>query len=283
MSARPAGNTERTASEVPVPVLMYHSVATGSTRKFRRFVVSPAEFAAQMKYLDAAGYRPVTAVELAGGRSGGPLPPRPVVLTFDDAYTDFYSAALPVLREHGFRATLYVPTAYVGGTTRFNVSLGEENRAVLSWQALADIAAEGIEVAAHSHTHPQLDACRRRSSARRPGRSRALLEDELGVAVEGFAYPFGYWNRAARDAVAAAGYRYAFAVAELMTAPGDESCPRCPGLPSTPGSASLAWPACSAATRRLPAGAPRRSSGSPGGRYVSWCRPWGEIPGKDGP
>ena len=201
---------------------MYHSIATGSTRKFRRFVVSPAEFAAQMEYLDAAGYRPVTAAELAGGRSGGPLPPRPVVLTFDDAYTDFYSAALPVLREHGFRATLYVPTAYVGATTRFNVSLGEENRAVLSWQALADIAAEGIEVAAHSHTHPQLDRVPAAVISDEARRSRALLEDELGVAVDGFAYPFGYWNRAARAAVAAAGYRYAFAVAELMTAPGDD-------------------------------------------------------------
>ena len=121
MSARPAENTEGVASEVPVPVLMYHSIATGATRKFRRFAVNPVEFAAQMEYLDAAGYRPVTAAELAGRRSGGSLPPRPVVLTFDDAYTDFYSAALPVLREHGFRATLYVPTAYVGATTCFNV------------------------------------------------------------------------------------------------------------------------------------------------------------------
>jgi peptidoglycan/xylan/chitin deacetylase (PgdA/CDA1 family) len=201
---------------------MYHSIATSSTRKFRRFVVNPAEFAAQMEYLDAAGYRPVTAAELAGGQSGGPLPPRPVVLTFDDAYTDFYSAALPVLREHGFHATLYVPTAFVGATTRFNVSLGEENRAVLSWQALADIAAEGIEVAAHSHTHPQLDRVPAAVISDEARRSRGLLEDKLGVAVDGFAYPFGYWNRAARAAVAAAGYRYAFAVAELMTAPGDD-------------------------------------------------------------
>jgi peptidoglycan/xylan/chitin deacetylase (PgdA/CDA1 family) len=147
---------------------------------------------------------------------------KPVVLTFDDAYTDFYSAALPVLREHGFRATLYVPTAFVGATTGFNVSLGEENRAVLSWRALADIAAEGIEVAAHSHTHPQLDRVPVAVISDEARRSRGLLEDELGVAVDGFAYPFGYWNRAARAAVAAAGYRYAFAVAELMTAPGDD-------------------------------------------------------------
>lgn len=221
MSARGAAPPpDRLAGEVPV--LMYHSIATGVTRKFRRFAVDPAEFAAQMEYLAAAGYRTVTAAELAGRGPGDPVPSRLVVLTFDDAYTDFYSAALPVLREHGFRATLYVPTAYVGGTTRFNVSVGEENRAVLSWRALADIAAEGIEVAAHSHSHPQLDRVPAAVVSDEVRRCRSLLEDKLGIAVDGFAYPFGFWNGAARRAVAAAGYRYACAVAELMTAPGDD-------------------------------------------------------------
>jgi peptidoglycan/xylan/chitin deacetylase (PgdA/CDA1 family) len=210
----------RAAGEVPV--LMYHSIATGATRKFRRFAVDPAEFAAQMEYLAAAGYRTMTAAELARHWSGGPVPARAVVLTFDDAYTDFYGAALPVLREHGFCATLYVPTGYVGGTTRFNVSVGEEDRAVLSWQALADIAAEGIEVAAHSHSHPQLDRVPDAVVSDEVRRCRSLLEDKLGIAVDGFAYPFGFWNDAARQAVAAAGYRYACAVAELTTAPGDD-------------------------------------------------------------
>ena len=205
-----------------VPVLMYHSIDARATRKFRRFAVDPAEFAAQMDYLDDAGYRPVTAAELTDGWSGGPRPSRPVVLTFDDAYTDFYSAALPVLRAHGFRATLYVPTAYVGATTSFNVSVGEENRPVLSWPALADIAAEGIEVAAHSHTHPQLDRVPDAVVSDEVRRSRQLLQDKLGLAVDGFAYPFGFWNRAVRSAVAAAGYRYACAVDELPTAPGDD-------------------------------------------------------------
>jgi peptidoglycan/xylan/chitin deacetylase (PgdA/CDA1 family) len=201
---------------------MYHSIAAGATRKFQRFAVDPAEFAAQMEYLAAAGYRTVTAAELASRWSRGPVPSRVVVLTFDDAYTYFYSAALPVLHEHGFRATLYVPTGYVGGTTRFNVSVGEENRAVLSWQALADIAAEGIEVAAHSHSHPQLDRVPAAIVSDEVRRCRSLLEDKLGIAVDGFAYPFGFWNGAARQAVAAAGYRYACAVAELMTVPGDD-------------------------------------------------------------
>ena len=205
-----------------VPVLMYHSIATDASPGFRRFTVDPGEFAAQMDYLATEGYRPVTAVDLVGSRSGCGLPPRPVVLTFDDAYTDFYSTALPVLHEHDFRATLYVPTAYVGGTASFLSSVGEGHREVMSWQTLRDIAAEGIEAAAHSHTHPQLDRVPAAVIGEEVRRSRCLLEDNLGVAVEGFAYPFGYWNRAARAAVAAAGFCYAVAVAELITAPDDD-------------------------------------------------------------
>jgi peptidoglycan/xylan/chitin deacetylase (PgdA/CDA1 family) len=221
MSTHLAGGATETAVE-EVPVLMYHSIGTTTARKFRRFAVPPDEFAAQMDYLAAEGYQPVTAAELAASRSGGPLPRRPVVLTFDDAYTDFYEVALPVLRQHHFPAALYVPTAYVGGTTRFNGSSGEGSRPVLSWQALGDVAAEGVEVAAHSHTHPQMDRVPGEEVQDEAARSRGVLEDKLGRPVDGFAYPFGYWNRAARAAVAGAGFRYAFAVAEMVTAPDDD-------------------------------------------------------------
>jgi peptidoglycan/xylan/chitin deacetylase (PgdA/CDA1 family) len=221
MSAHLAGRrTECVMGEVPV--LMYHSIAAGTTGEFGRFAVDPTEFAEQMDYLDAAGYRTMTTADLAGSRRGRPLPPRPVVLTFDDAYADFYSTALPVLREHDFSATLYVPTGYVGGTASFLSGLGEGHRPVLSWQALHDVAAAGVEVAAHSHTHPQLDRVPTAVINDEVRRSRCLLEDNLGLAVDGFAYPFGYWNRAARGAVAAAGFRYAVAVAELMTTVRDD-------------------------------------------------------------
>jgi O-antigen biosynthesis protein len=212
-----------TVARSAVPMLMYHSIDVGAARRFRRFAVDPREFAAQMDYLDTAGYRPVTAADLVGSwASGRPLPARPVVLTFDDAYTDFCSAALPVLREHDFLATLFVPTAYVGSYARWNRSVGEGNRGILSWRALRDIAAEGIEVAAHSHTHPQLDRLPAAVLRDEINRSRRLAEDNLSVAVEGFAYPYGYWNHAARAAVATAGFRYGCVVGNLMTAPDDD-------------------------------------------------------------
>jgi O-antigen biosynthesis protein len=222
-------NAALTASEQigctgDVPILMYHSVAVESAPRFRSFVVHPDEFAEQMAYLDANGYRPTTAAKIAETRSSdASLPPNSIVLTFDDAYADFYTNALPVLQKHGFPATIYVPTAYVGATARWLKGSGEQNRALLSWQALCDVATERIEVASHSHSHHQLD--------REPNvvvwdelhRSRCLLEDNIGLPIKGFAYPFGYWDRAARAAVAATGYRYACAVSELITTPADSS------------------------------------------------------------
>lgn len=206
-----------------VPVLMFHSIGTGAAPGFSRFTVDPGEFSAQMDYLAGAGYRPVTASELASSRSAGqPLPPRTVVLTFDDGFTDFETTALPVLREHGYPATLYVPTGYAGTRARWLAPCGAGDREVLSWRALRDIAVEGIEVGARSHTHPQLDRVPAALLREEVYRSRCLLQDNLAVEVDGFAYPFGYWNRVARAAVATAGFGYACAVAELATAPGDD-------------------------------------------------------------
>jgi peptidoglycan/xylan/chitin deacetylase (PgdA/CDA1 family) len=206
-----------------LPILMYHSIGTTTTRKFRAFAMDPAEFAEQMAYLDDQGYQPVTARDAAERQaSGTSLPERPVVLTFDDAYEDFYTAALPVLRKHRFASTLFVPTGCVGMTAWFNAFMGGEDHPIMSWPALCDTLTEGVEIAAHSHTHPHLDLVPEDVARDEVSRSRGLLEDHLGVPAEGFAYPFGYWNRAARAAVADGGLRYGVAVADLRMSPGDD-------------------------------------------------------------
>lgn len=247
-----------------VPILMYHSVADGCDPRFRRFVVPPAEFAAQMEYLASAGYRPITAAELAARRAAGQQhPPGAVVLTFDDGFTDFYSTVLPVLRRHLFSATLYVPTRYVGASARWLAVCGEADRAVMSWSALADVAAEGVEVAAHSHSHPQLDRVDRGVALDEAKRSRGLLEDHLGQTVRGFAYPFGYWNRAARDAVAVAGFSYACAVDELASAPGDDLL----AVPRLSVNAGLGVPGLA---RLMAARSGRASRWVAGGKRYTW-------------
>ena len=71
--------------------------------------MTPGDFQAQMDWLAANHYHPITIADLrAYFQSGSALPSRPVVLTFDDGYADFYSTAFPILDGHHFKAVAYI-------------------------------------------------------------------------------------------------------------------------------------------------------------------------------
>jgi peptidoglycan/xylan/chitin deacetylase (PgdA/CDA1 family) len=205
-----------------VPILMYHSVG-GSTTQHGRFTIAASDFADHLAYLADAGYRTITAAELGAAVRRQETPPAgTVVLTFDDGYADFYTTAVPLLVEHGFTATLYMATGSVGGTADWLHDCGPTRPQMLSWSALAELNAAGLEVAAHSHTHPQLDRVPQQRVRDEVRRSRTLLEDRLGAEVRGFAYPYGFWDAAARRAVADAGFDTACAVSELACRTADD-------------------------------------------------------------
>ena len=201
---------------VPVPILMYHSISTSATPAFRRFTLHPVLFAAHMDYLAQQGYRTLTMSELTDLRrsAGGDaeVSPMSLVLTFDDGFTDFYTEALPVLRRHGFAATLYVITGYVGATSRWLEPEGEADRPILTWRQLREIAESGVECAAHSDTHPQLDDVPRQRARHELSRPKRVLEDRLQREVRSFAYPFGYYSRPVREMVEETGYSSAYKV-----------------------------------------------------------------------
>src|SRR5579859_4230179 len=99
---------------MPIPILMYHSIASDAAPRFRKFAVTPDSFASQLDYLAAHHYTPITISQLVAAMDGEiALPERPVALTFDDGFADFYTTALPALKRHGFTATLYLATGYI--------------------------------------------------------------------------------------------------------------------------------------------------------------------------
>lgn len=207
----------------PVPILMYHSISGRASSAFADFAVPPARFAEQVRAIREAGFRAVTMSELAQLRRGGTWPAEPLVaVTFDDGYRDFVSEALPVLRDAGLCATLYVTTGYVGGTSSWLASEGEGDRAMLGWSELAEVASEGVEIGAHSATHPQMDLLAPSALRRETATPRAELEDRLSVAVQSFAYPYGYARRQTRAAVQALGYDNACSVADLVSTATDD-------------------------------------------------------------
>ncbi len=208
-----------------MPILMYHSISCNASSRFRQFTVSPALFAEQMAYLHQQAYTPITVTQYvrAQFQRETELPEHPIVLTFDDGFADFLTAALPVLTQYNFAATLYVSTAFVGGTSRWLRREEETGRLMLTWEQLAEISSCGIECGAHSHNHRQLDILPNPAAWDEIMQSKKLLEDHLRQEVFSFAYPFGYQSAQVRQLVREAGYTSACAVKHQMSSENDEA------------------------------------------------------------
>jgi len=172
--------------------------------------------AAQLEHLREQGFTTLTfsglVAALRGGGAG--LPERPVVLTFDDGYADFHSEALPLLDRYGCTATVFVTTGWLADAGRH--AAGRPLDRMLTWSQVAEVAAAGIEVGAHSHSHPQLDQLPGGTLDRELRDSKALLEDRLAREVASLCYPYGYSSARVRTAARAAGYRHACAVANTV-------------------------------------------------------------------
>jgi peptidoglycan/xylan/chitin deacetylase (PgdA/CDA1 family) len=197
-----------------VPIVMYHSIALDATPMFKQFAVAPALFADHMAYLDDHGYTPLTVTQYIQLRQipFSAWPRRPIVLTFDDGYADFYEHAFPVLLHHSFVATLYIATGYVGETSGWLRRSGEASRRMLTWEQLRELHHRNIECGAHSHTHPQLDVLPRQLARREILRSKRLLEEQLNTRTLTFAYPYGYYTIGVQEDVRNAGFTSACAV-----------------------------------------------------------------------
>ena len=187
-----------------VPILCYHRFGSGSSK----MLVAPAQFEAQLEWLARNHYKVLRLRDLSGFLAGREaLPQRSVVITIDDGYESVYRHAYPALKKHGFTATLFVYTDFVG------------SRDGLSWAQLQEMAASGvIDIQAHSKSHRNL-------IERLPGESderyrqnieaelrvpRELLERRVpGSQVRHLAFPFGDANELVLDSAGKQGFQLA--------------------------------------------------------------------------
>jgi peptidoglycan/xylan/chitin deacetylase (PgdA/CDA1 family) len=215
-------------ASVHVPILEYHYIRINPNPRDQLgfgLSVPPRYFRAQMDWLQARHYHPIDLADLRAYFAGQEdLPARPVVLTFDDGYEDFYAAAWPVLRAHGFKAVSYVVPGF----------LGRKN--YMTPVQVAELDRVGVEIGSHTVHHVDLTRLDPTTLQIELQASRGYLEQLLGHPVLDFCYPSGRFNAKVEAAVAAAGYQSA--TTEL------------------PGTA-LSWPGRLAWTRvRVPGGEP---------------------------
>lgn len=183
---------------------------------YYRVCTSPKQFSAQMQWLAANGYRGVTLSEglatltstrkTEHARRSQTLDPRPsklVVLTFDDGYRDFYTAAAPILRKHRFTATMFLPTGFIGDDRRkFCPSTGhsikdqkskiKNGRECLTWAEVAELHTQGIEFGSHTVNHPKLIEMPRSEVELEIRNSKREIECRLRAPCTTFAYPYAF-------------------------------------------------------------------------------------------
>ena len=198
----PAPARPRTAPLV-VPILMYHRIdylRPGLPLMTRRLTVDPDDFARQMRWLHAHGFHTLTQEQLlAGVTAGGGLPPRPILITFDDGYRDVLGKAAPVISRLGMHATAYVISSRLHGT----------DPSFLTEPELRALERHGIEIGSHTATHAALTTLSDAQASKELLSSRRALEAAVGHPVRWFAYPYGAYDGRTAALVARAGYRLA--------------------------------------------------------------------------
>lgn len=199
------------ARRMAVPILMYHVISKAPPGVANgELWVDKDVFADEMRALRAAGYTAITLQQAWDGwRHGGPLPRKPVVLTFDDGYLSHYTHAKPVLRKLGWPGVLYLTTKSIGPGG-------------LTVKQIRGLIKAGWEIDSHTLTHPDLTALDDAALARELGGSRKELQDRFGVPVRFFAYPAGRNDARVREATRAAGYLAATTVEEGVARGADD-------------------------------------------------------------
>jgi peptidoglycan/xylan/chitin deacetylase (PgdA/CDA1 family) len=185
------------ALRTPVPVLMYHVIGTPPpAAPYPGLFVSRTLFAAQVSALARAGYHAVTLDRVwAAWHGRAPLPPRPIVLTFDDGYRGDYGAAMPILRRRGWPGDLNLLVA----------NLHRHGWGLKTWM-VRRLIRNGWEVDSHTLTHPDLATLSAGQLWQEVHRSRVVLRRLFHVPVRFFCYPAGAFDSAVIAAVRRAGY-----------------------------------------------------------------------------
>ena len=189
-------------------VLAYHALGPTPDAPLRNSFVPVEVFEHQMNFL-ARRRRVVGLDEIVDGPAEAG-PPR-VAITFDDAYRSVLTRAVPVLERHGFPATVFAPTAWLGDRNRWDPECDLELD-LMTGEELVELRDRGFEVGSHGHRHIDLSRATEEEIRDDLRASVSRIAELLGDPPRHLAYPYGRSGEAARRAVQDAGFKEAFAL-----------------------------------------------------------------------
>lgn len=180
-----------------VPILTYHHVGIPSG-KWRLNTVSEKSFVYQMDFIQRHGFQVISFDDLVEGMNKGQLFNRnTVVLQMDDGNEDNYKYAFPILKEHGFPATEFLVSDWVGQSD------------YLTWDQVKEMEKYNISAGAHTRHHAYLPRLSLAEAKDEIEGSKRIIEDHLGHPIDYFCYPTGGFTKAVEELVKEAGYKAA--------------------------------------------------------------------------
>ena len=189
-------------SKREVPVLCYHHIRDAKPRdseNMKSYSVSPSAFASQMKALSDSGFTSILPDQLYDYLLyNGVLPPKPVMITFDDTDGEQYSIGAAEMQKFGFRGVFFIMT----------VAINRPN--YMTKEQIRNLSDSGHVIAAHTWDHHMVTKYAGTDWDIQLSKPTKQLEAITGKPVKYFAYPFGLWNKAAIPELKSRGYQLAF-------------------------------------------------------------------------
>lgn len=195
-SATPTNTSTPTPEPTPldkgftlkVPILMYHylSVPPVDADIIRRDLsVTPIQFEAHLAYLRQAGFETISLEQLSYALSQQAiLPPKPIILTFDDGHRDHYENAFPLLKKYSYTATFFI----------FTQPIDTYNVDYLTWEMVTEMHQAGMEFGSHSYRHSDLSHRDVDFLVYEILGSKEAIEERIGEPVRFFSYPAGHYD-----------------------------------------------------------------------------------------
>lgn len=214
--------------QIRLPILMYHSLLKDEKMQ-GTYVISPADFERDMKYLKDKGYTSVTFKELVEyTENGTPLPQKPIMITFDDGYYNNYLYAMPVLEKYGFTAVI---SPIVKFTEDYSKS-GDKSPVYgcCSWKELSEMINSGA-FTVENHTYNLHYLKERKGASSISGESyeeylktagedikkaQSLIKENLGYTPLCFTYPYGAFDENSQRFVKESGFSASMTCTEKL-------------------------------------------------------------------
>ncbi|NQT06430.1 MAG: polysaccharide deacetylase family protein [Candidatus Omnitrophica bacterium] len=192
-----------------IRILLYHSVGRIDKRDSLGIRVDIDNFRRQMEFIKGNGFNILDLKDVVQYiDEGASLPDNGLVITFDDGYRDNIVNAVPIMEEFGIKATFFITVSFLG-TTKTHPDREWQHWRCMEWMDLREIAERGHRIGSHCMHHVDLRSLTGEAAKKELLSSRDELSSSLGIDIDTFSYPYGFYNPAVSLLAKDAGYRAA--------------------------------------------------------------------------